>query len=206
MIEGPAYRIVTERLVIRCWNPADAALLKAAADGSTAHLRPWMPWATVEPQPLDARVQYLRRCRGEFDLGKDFTYGVFDPAETVVIGGTGLHTRQGPGVREIGYWIRGDEGGRGYATEVASALARVAFEIDKVARVEIHCARENTRSAAVPRRLGFVHEATLRGRIRDADEKAHDSMIWTMLVDEYPGSIPSRAALEAYDVIGQRIL
>lgn len=40
---APAYRIVTPRLVIRCWNPPDAPLLKAAIDASLDHLRAWMP-------------------------------------------------------------------------------------------------------------------------------------------------------------------
>jgi hypothetical protein len=31
-IPGPVYRINTPRLVIRCWNPEDAGLLKTAID------------------------------------------------------------------------------------------------------------------------------------------------------------------------------
>ena len=41
----PPYRIETERLVIRCWNPADAPLLKEAIDSSLEELQAWMPWA-----------------------------------------------------------------------------------------------------------------------------------------------------------------
>src|ERR1700759_1324959 len=74
---GPAYRILTERLVIRCWDPSDAVSLKLAVDGSLPHLRPWVPWAASEPTPLDQKVAWLRKCRGEFDLGLDYSYGVF---------------------------------------------------------------------------------------------------------------------------------
>ncbi len=49
----PPYRIRTERLTIRCWEPRDASLLKDALDSSLDHLRPWMPWALEEPRPLD---------------------------------------------------------------------------------------------------------------------------------------------------------
>jgi hypothetical protein len=49
---GPAYRILTPRLVIRCWNPVDAPLLKEAVDSSIDHLKPFMPWAHQEPTPL----------------------------------------------------------------------------------------------------------------------------------------------------------
>jgi RimJ/RimL family protein N-acetyltransferase len=205
-ITGPAYRIETARLVVRCWEPADAAILKRAIDSSTSHLRPWMPWATIEPAPIDDRLQFLRQGRGKFDLGQDFTYGVFDKNETEVIGGTGLHTRHGFNVREIGYWIHEKEARSGYATEVAAALTKVAFEIDEVDRVEIHCAVENYKSAVVPKKLGFINEGNRRKITKDADGKVHDCMIWTMLKEEYPSSIPSKVPIEAFDAIGRRIL
>jgi hypothetical protein len=41
-IPGPAYRIHTKRLIIRCWRPKDAPLLKLAIDESLDHLRQWM--------------------------------------------------------------------------------------------------------------------------------------------------------------------
>ena len=68
----PAYRINTPRLVLRCWDPADATLLSTAISESLDHLRPWMPWVQEEPQPIDARVNRLRRFRGDFDLDRDY--------------------------------------------------------------------------------------------------------------------------------------
>ena len=64
-----------------------------------------MVWATHEPENLQMKIERLRRWRGAFDLGQDFTYGVFNREETQVLGGSGLHTRAGIGAREIGYWI-----------------------------------------------------------------------------------------------------
>ncbi len=189
-VRGPAYRVVTPRAVIRCWNPADAALIKDAVDVSIDHLRPWMPWAAHHPQPLQDSIELLRRFRGQFDLGQDYTYGIFTPDETMVLGGTGLHPRGGEGAREIGYWIRADQVNRGYATEVAAALTRVGFEIEKLRRIGIHCVVENVRSAAVPPKLGYIHEATLRRRIRHEDG-FHDEMVWTMLAEEYPEAQPT---------------
>ena len=203
--QGPAYRIVTPRLVLRCWDPVDAPLMKAAVDVSIEHLRPWMPWASHHPQPLQAIIDLLRRFRGNFDLGQDYVYGIFTRDETMALGGTGLHPRGGEGAREIGYWIRGDEINKGYATEAAAALTRVGFEIEKLRRVGIHCVVENERSAAVPPKLGYVHEATLRQRIWGNDT-FHDEMVWTMLAEEYPGSPASRTVFEAYDAAGRLIV
>ena len=102
---APAYRIVTPQLVIRCYNPADAPLLALSVSESIEHLLPWMPWAAAEPEPLDAKVERLRQFRARFDLGQDFIYGIFNPQENRLIGGTGLHTCIGSDALEIGYWI-----------------------------------------------------------------------------------------------------
>ncbi len=42
-------------------------------------------------------------------------------------------------------------------TAAARALATAAFDLDGISRVEIRCDVANDRSAAVPRRLGFIH-------------------------------------------------
>ncbi len=205
VINGPAYRVFTRRLLLRCWQPADAPLLKAAVDASLDHLLPWMPWAKYEPTDLQAKIERLRRFRGAFDLGDDFVYGVFDRQETRVLGGSGLHTRLGEKAREIGYWIHVDAVGQGFATELSAALTKVAFEIDHVERVEIHCDPRNLRSAAVPRKLGYTLDATLRQRLRDTNGNPRDVMIWSLLAAEYPHSPSAAAEIEAYDAAGRRI-
>ena len=205
-IIGPVYRIVTARTVIRCWQPADAALLKEAIDASLDHLQPWMPWAHHEPTDLDAKIATMRTFRGRFDLGQDFVYGIFNRDETLVLGGTGLHTRLGKDAREIGYWIRADAINRGLATEISAALTRVAFEIDRVRRVEIHCDPANVRSAAVPAKLGFSHEATLRRRVDRGGDSPGDAMIWTIFAEDYPASPAAAAEIVAFDAVGRVIL
>jgi RimJ/RimL family protein N-acetyltransferase len=201
-----AYRIVTERLVIRCWEPADAALAKDAIDTSLEHLRGWMPWAHAEPTTLEQKVQLLRQFRGRFDLDQDAVYGIFDRAERRAIGGTGLHPRVGEDATEIGYWIRTDSTGRGFASESTAALTRVGFEIVGFDRIEIRCDPENVRSAAIPRRLGYIHEATLRGRLRDEHDRPRDAMVFTMFAQDYPASPCAAAPLQAFDVTGARLL
>jgi len=203
---GPAYRIETDRLVVRCYQPGDAALLKTAIDASLDALRPWMPWALAEPEPLAAKVQRLREFRGRFDLGQDFTYGVFDRGETELVGSTGLHTRLGPGAREIGYWVHAAHTGQGLATEIAGALTRVGFEVERLHRIEIHCAPDNVRSMAVARKLGYIHEATLRKRVTGADGTLRDTMIWTLFGSDYPASPAAAMTVRAYDVLGQPLL
>jgi RimJ/RimL family protein N-acetyltransferase len=203
---GPAYRIETARLVVRCWQPSDAPLLHDAIVESVEHLRPWLPWIAAEPQTVGQRVDLLRHFRGLFDLDQDYVYGIFDRAETQVFGGTGLHPRVGPHAREIGYWIRAGAIQQGLANEAVAALTRVAFEVDRVARVEIHCGPDNVRSVAIPRRLGFRHEATLRRRALGADGALRDTMIWTVLPEEYAASPLAAVPVQAHDCLGRELL
>jgi RimJ/RimL family protein N-acetyltransferase len=208
MAEAPPYRVVTERLVIRCWDPGDAPLLKDAIDTSLDHLRAWMPWAHDDPQPLAEKVGLLRRFRGRFDLGEDFVYGLFDRAEREVVGGSGLHTRVGEGALEVGYWIRASRVGQGLATEATAALTRVAFAVAGVDRVEIRIDPANAVSLTVPRKLGFVEEATLRRRLplADAAARRRDAVVFTLFADEVDATPVATTALEAYDALGARIL
>ena len=202
----PPYRIVTQRLVLRCWDPRDAPLLKEAIDSSLDHLRAWVPWAHGEPQALEEKVELLRRFRGAFDLGTDFVYGIFSSDEGEVVGGTGLHTRRGPDALEIGYWIRRSRVREGLATEASAALTRTAFELCGVDRVEIRVDPANGPSMAVPRKLGFVDEARLRRRLPAAQAGApRDAAIFTLFRHELDGTYSSSAQFEAYDALDERV-
>jgi len=201
----PAYRIETERAVVRCWHPADADKLLQAVSRSVDHLREWMPWAKNEPTTLEEKIGLLRHWRSEFDGDTDYTYGIFSSDEEEVWGGTGLHKRLAGDALEIGYWIRADLINRGLATEVAAALTKVAFTVNKVDRVEIHCDPANVRSAAIPRKLGFTHEALLHRRARGIDGSPIDTMIWTLFLDQFGDSPVAEARVKAFDVLESEI-
>jgi RimJ/RimL family protein N-acetyltransferase len=202
----PACRILTERLVVRCYRPEDAELLRAAIEASVDHLRPWMPWAAGEPKSLATIARRLRRFRARFDLGQDFIFGLFDREEHRVLGGAGLHPAIGAGAREIGYWLHVDHTGQGYATEAVAALTRIGFEHERLRRIEIHCDLRNAPSAGVPRRLRFEFQTTVRDRITDRRGQRRDTMIWRLDPDLHPSSPAAAAAVEAYDAAGRRVL
>ncbi len=161
------YRIETERLVIRCYQPSDAQLLWQSVNESIEHLRPWMPWINNEPEDVQAKLERIRKMRANFDSDIDYTFGIFDKTEQTLIGSTGLHNRVGKDALEIGYWINVNHVHKGYATEAVQALTKVGFDIENLARIEIHCDSRNTDSFNIPKKLGYQLEATLKGRFRD---------------------------------------
>jgi RimJ/RimL family protein N-acetyltransferase len=201
------YRIETERLVIRCYEPRDAPLLKEAVDASYDHLREWMPWMRFEPQTLDEKVQLLRTFRGQFDLDTNYVYGVFSRDESRLVGGSGLHPRSEETAREIGYFVRADAVRRGFATEITAVLTRVGFELCGYDRIDIRIEPQNTASLGIPRKLGFVEEGVLRRRLDPygEGEERRDAVMFTMLREELAASPALDYAYRAFDVLGRRV-
>jgi RimJ/RimL family protein N-acetyltransferase len=201
----PPYRIETERLVIRCYDPRDAALLKEAVDSSLEHLLPWMPWAQFEPQTVEDKVELLRGFRGRFDLDQEYAYGVFAPDESRLLGGSGLHRRADEGSLEIGYFIRADALRQGLATEVTAVLTRVGFELCNLDRIDVKVDPENVPSLGVPRKLGFAEEARLRAALPPKSDGGprRDAVLFTMLADELAGSPAAGFAYRAFDAAGE---
>jgi RimJ/RimL family protein N-acetyltransferase len=205
--EGPAapYRIQTERLVVRCYEPRDAPLLKEAIDSSLEHLQPWMPWALDEPQTLEQKVELIDLFRSSFAAGDNFTYGIFGADEIELLGGTGLHPRVGPGGLEIGYWIRASATRQGLVTESSAALTRVGFEVCGADRIEIRIEPGNEASFGVPRKLGFVEEATLRRRLPGREGgPLRDVTIFTMFREDFDPAIAP--GIRAFDARGEPLL
>ncbi|HEX7835458.1 MAG TPA: GNAT family N-acetyltransferase [Pseudolysinimonas sp.] len=60
---------------------------------------------------------------------------------------------------EIGWTLRSDVQGKGYATEAASAMLDYAFDVLKLHRVRAELDPRNTASVALCRRLGMREEA-----------------------------------------------
>lgn len=198
------YELHTERLCIRCYRPSDAEALQQSIAESIDHLLPWMTWAAIEPEPIEEKIERIRKFRHNFDGDIDYTMAIFELNSDFLIGGTGLHKRVGPEAFEIGYWLHPDYLGRGYATETAAALTQAAFEMHKATRVEIHCDPRNTASAAIPKRLGFRYEGTLMRRILDSKRVARDTMIWSIFREGEPTLI-NRPLTKAFDFRGEPI-
>lgn len=156
--------IESPRLIIRCWEPDGVGLLITAVTESREHLRPWMPWIADEPLGRGERLALMSEWEAAWASGGDAIYGAFlrpDPTahdtDPVVIGGTGLHRRLGPGGLEVGYWVHAHHIRQGYATEIARAMTDAAFEDPDIDHVEIHHDRANEPSAGIPRKLGFTY-------------------------------------------------
>lgn len=176
--------LLNERVRVRPYRPEDAEDLFTSVMESREHLLPWLPFVTKYESVTDAR-EFINRMRATWLLREDFNAGVWDASSGRFVGAIGLHPRDwGVPAFEIGYWLRADMTGRGYITEAVKLLTDYAFATYGAKRVFIQCDARNERSAAVPRRLGFRHEATLRNTAIAHDGVLRSTLMFALTPDD----------------------
>lgn len=150
------------RVLVRPYQESDAQALFDAVAESQAHLQAWESFAHDHQSVQDSRCRILRWIAA-WILREDLAAGFWELATGRYLGGCHLYPRNwDAGSFEIGYWVRASATGRGYVTETVGLLADYALTALGAHRVAIYCDERNERSAAVPRRLGFVQEGRLR--------------------------------------------
>ncbi len=159
--------------------PTDA-IVEVIRDSRAGYLDQWMPWASDDANEPGWRA-YLRAGGDEpADAGdersREFAYAILD-ADGEVVGVCSLIDRLRPGALEIGYWVRRDRQGEGFATRAAALLADAALALAPVTSVEIHHDAANTASRAVPLRLGF-RKAREEAREPTAPGESGTTWVW----------------------------
>jgi RimJ/RimL family protein N-acetyltransferase len=172
--------LIGERIVLRAFCDNDAPHLWNAVDTSREHLKRWMPWVN-EHNSLDFSRDYVRRMQAKWILREDLPMGIWRKADNHLLGATGLHRIDWTiPAMEIGYWLRADAEGNGYTTEAVKLITAFAFGHLLAERVTIVCDSKNSRSAGVPPRAGFTHEATMRNERRDTNGDLSDTELFAM--------------------------
>ncbi|MAL65891.1 MAG: GNAT family N-acetyltransferase [Acidimicrobiaceae bacterium] len=148
VLEGPS-------LVLRRVDAAYAAELSEALRASIPELRNFMDWAQDDPSAEDAVGEFLAICDRDWIADRAYNFHVFLADSDALIGNCALMRRVGSVAIEIGYWIRSDHAGRGYATEAAAILVEAAWGIDSIERIVIRHDLANGASGRVAEKLGF---------------------------------------------------
>ena len=166
----------------RCRSRDLDAVMRAVAL-SQPELARWLPWA--DPMPTrEAEREFLKSCKSAFDAGHEWGYFLFERGSGELVGGAGLHLTDDSGAVEVGYWVRSDRIGNGYATAAAGALTVSAFEhLPHVQRVVIRMDQANRASAAIPPKLGFRLDGEETGREVVTSGHTGKGWIWARVRD-----------------------
>jgi len=184
LLDIPA-AFVGERIVVRGWQDADSEAFYAAIRESAERISVWLPWPK-EHQSVDDTRAYVRRSQARFALRELLDMGIFMRADGTLLGAISLvpHRWDVPSF-EIGYWLRSSAEGQAYMSEAVRLLVTYCFETLDTQRLLIRCDVRNDRSRAIPERLGFRLEGTLRNDHRGTDSTLRDMQYWTMIPEEY---------------------
>ncbi len=145
---------------LRLLENQHAEELFALTDQNREHLRKWLPWLDGNRSIADTRA-FITRSLIQYANNGGFPTGIwFKGALAGVIDYNTIDWSNR--TARIGYWLGASFQGKGLMTKACRALIDYAFSELKLNRVEIRCATGNKRSRAIPERLGFTQEGTVR--------------------------------------------
>jgi len=153
---------IDERLSLRMFHVGDAQELFDLTMDSKEELKEWLGWLdyieTVDDtkQNIEARVKGMQETGG---LPKSFAL-LYDNQIAGTIGYNDIDR----GIRcgTVGYWLGRSYQGNGLMTRALQTIVDYGFESLQLDKIEIRVATDNVKSRALPERLGFQQEGTLR--------------------------------------------
>jgi ribosomal-protein-serine acetyltransferase len=173
--------VVSEGLELRAWREDDVQIAFDIVKRNSDHLEPFMRWMTPDYSLEAARTFIIDSITNRLQK-KDLRLAIF--RDSNLIGTIGFVSFDLDAKKtEIGYWIDKEEEGKGIITRACRVLIDYAFNELELNRIEIRCSAKNSRSAAVPERLGFTKEAVLRQSERLKDG-LHDFSVYSLLAQD----------------------
>lgn len=175
-------------LELRLIEPEHASAMFEVVDANRAHVGRWMPWVELTHSAEVARA-FAEQALRDFAERKQLQLSILERGR--IVGAAGwVDWKQGSrdgvdyGSADIGYWLIAEATGRGIVTRCLKRMLDLAFETYGLYRITIHCEPGNERSAAVPRRLGFTHEGTMR-HVCKWNDRWVDHDLYAMLAEDW---------------------
>lgn len=124
------------------------------------HLRTWLNWVD-ETNSMDQTSLYVQRALDQHKIHTGVYYTIW--TDNVMVGIISLKRIDAHDKKTvIGYWIDEEHQGKGHTTNACRLLVDFSFKTLGLHRVEVHVAKDNNASSAIPIKLGFQKEAILR--------------------------------------------
>ena len=174
---------VNERTELRLLERGQSGELFRLLDSNRDYLRQWHPW--VDALRTEGNVErVVEAWQRQFAEGRGLFAGVwFEGRLCGMVNYLSVDRANGWGV--LSYWLDKADQGKGIMTACVRALVTHGFEAWKLHRVTVECATENTRSRAIPERLGFRLEGIVR-EVERLQDRFVDHAIYGLLATEDP--------------------
>jgi len=151
---------IDEQTELRILEERHAREVAELVEQNRTSLREWLPWVDNSRTVEDSKA-FIRSSLQQFAHNEGFQAGIW--CRDTLAGGIGYQGIDWIDRKvEIGYWLGESFQKKGLMTKACRTLITYAFTELGLNKVEIHCATENLRSRAIPKRLGFTQEGILR--------------------------------------------
>lgn len=185
------YLKINNDLSLHLVRPELAAPIFAAVDNQRNYLSEWLPWVGSTKR-LEDTEKFIKESMQHNTNGTRLTTFIsFREKLAGSIGVVGFNKDNKS--CEIGYWLSEDLQGQGIMTQTCKAFIDHLFKTKSLNRIEIKVAVGNTKSHAVPMRLGFAKEGVLRQGLL-LYGSYFDLSLFSLLRHEWEASNPTTAA------------
>lgn len=158
--------ILTPRLILKPITPEDAAIVLDYKKENWPEFLKWMIWVhspSIEERSIDDEKKFCQGFHERFLQRKDIPVLAFERASQNLVGAGGLHNCNWEiPMFTLGFSVRTSETGKGYATEIGSALTKYAFNALSAKKVATMHAEGNIGSQRAIEKIGFEKEGVLR--------------------------------------------
>ncbi len=167
-------------ILLRPYQPDDAALVYEAACESVAEIAPWMAWCHAGYSLEEARSRAELRPAA-WERGSEYDFVIVESATGQVLGACGLNNiHRENRMANLGYWVRTTWARRGVASTAARLVAEFGFEQLHLNRIEIVVAVGNYASQRAAEKAGALREGVLRNRLMVRDV-VHDAVMFSLI-------------------------
>jgi RimJ/RimL family protein N-acetyltransferase len=151
----PAEELVTERLVLRRYRVADAAIVSEAIEQTRRALEAWTPNISSHRTAAEVAVG-LAALESAWTTSRKFVYGLYERPLGRFVGEVGLYAIDWQAqVAEIGMWLRDGAEGRDYGRQAYAAVIGHALDELGLKVLEAFINPANERSRRLAERVGF---------------------------------------------------
>jgi len=151
-------------------------------DGSRETISKWLAFPK-QTNKVEDTLTFIERSLRRLSENNGYWAGIWHKGK--IAGSIGfLYIDWDARKTEIGYWLGDEYLGKGLATKAARLLISYSFAELHLRKVEINVASQNLKSKAIPERLGFSAEGTIRN-YEYLNGEYHDKIIYGLLKDEW---------------------
>lgn len=160
----------------------DAQQLYDLINRNRDHIGKWLNFPNITLRPEDSKT-FIERTRLRYAKEEGYWLGIW--SRDKLVGSIGyVYLDQDNKKTEIGYWLGKEYEGKGLITKSVKLLINHAFLELKLNKIEIGVATANTKSRAIPEKLGFKPEGELRD-YEYINGRFLDRIIYGLRADEW---------------------